>query len=96
MKQSPAQHSSEITLRQLVAGVPLFSELNEAELDEVVSRVRPHSYKRGDSLYRAGDSNPSLMILHSGRVKTYSLLESGHERLIRVLSPASFWARPVS
>lgn len=90
MNHTPAQHPSDITLQQLVAGVPLFHDLDVTELDEVVSHVRPRSYRRGDALYGAGDPNPSLMILHSGRVKTYRILESGHERLIRVLNPGEF------
>lgn len=90
MASQSNHHPEGVSLKDLVARVPLFRELNDDELSEVVARVRPRHYSRGESLYQAGDSNSSLMILHSGKVKVYRILESGHEQLIRVLGPGEF------
>lgn len=75
---------------QLVALVPLFSQLGTAEIHEIAQRVQPRFYGRHEQVHRAGDSNPNLMIIHSGRVKIYRIAENGHEQLIRVLEPGDF------
>lgn len=77
-------------LEQLVALVPIFEGLNDEELHEVAHRVRPRNYRRGEQLYGAGEHNPHLMIIHTGRVKVYRISESGHEQLIRLLGPGDF------
>lgn len=78
------------SLAELVARVPIFSQLTDEQLSEVAARVRPKHFKRNEQLYSAGDTNPSLMILHSGRVKIYRITESGHEQLLRVLEAGDF------
>ena len=80
----------EHTLEHLVSQVPIFSQLNEEELHEVATRVRPRQHPRGTQLFGAGDDNPNLMIIHSGWVKMYRLAESGHEQVIRVLGVGDF------
>lgn len=80
----------ENALAQLVARVPLFSQLSEPELGEVARRVMPRSYPRNTLLYGAGEHNASLMIIHSGLVKIYRVTEAGHEQVIRILGPGDF------
>lgn len=75
---------------RLVALVPLFGELGADEIHEIAHKVRPRFYERNEQVYRAGDSNSNLLIIHSGRVKIYRISESGHEQLIRVLEPGDF------
>lgn len=78
------------SLEHLVSLVPIFSQLNQADLSEVARRVRPKVHPSGEELFGAGDDNPHLMIIHSGWVKVYRLTESGHEQVIRVLGVGDF------
>lgn len=77
-------------LERLVAGVPIFSGLGDAEISDLASRVRPREYEANVQLYGAGDTNPNLLIIHTGRVKIYRLTPSGHEQVIRVLGAGDF------
>lgn len=77
-------------LVELVAGVPIFAELTPDELADLATRVRPRDYPANHQLYGAGEKNPNLLIIHTGRVKVYRLTASGHEHVIRVLGPSDF------
>lgn len=90
MTQAAIDRHGDASLEELVARVPIFSKLTAEQLGEVAARVRPKKFKRNEQLYSAGDVNPTLMILHSGRVKIYRITESGHEQLIRVLEAGDF------
>ncbi|WP_308467406.1 Crp/Fnr family transcriptional regulator [Rathayibacter soli] len=90
MDAHAANHHEHASLEQLVARVPLFSQLTADQLHDVAGRVRPRRFEAGEQLYGAGDTVPTLMILHSGRVKIYRITESGHEQVIRVLEAGDF------
>lgn len=75
---------------QCVALVPIFAQLNPSERHEIAQHAHQKAYGRNEQLYGAGEENPSLMIVHRGRVKIYRVAESGHEQLIRVLVAGDF------
>lgn len=75
---------------QCVALVPIFAQLSPAERHEIAQQARQKTYGRNEQLYGAGEENPTLMIVHQGRVKIYRLAESGREQLIRILAPGDF------
>lgn len=73
-----------------VSKVPIFSHLDEDELQEVFSKINHRHLKKGDYLYMAGDRNDSLSVLHKGRIRVYRLNPEGKEQLVRVLDHADF------
>lgn len=75
---------------QCVALVPIFAQLDQAERHEIAQHAHQRTYSRNEQLYGAGEENPTLIIVHSGRVKIYRLAESGREQLIRILQPGDF------
>ncbi|AQQ53484.1 Crp/Fnr family transcriptional regulator [Planococcus lenghuensis] len=81
---------SEGTHISCVSLVPIFNHLRVYEMQEVAGTARPLSLKKGELLYRAGDTSDSLYIVHKGKVKIYRLAESGKEQLIRILQPGDF------
>ncbi|MDJ0312738.1 Crp/Fnr family transcriptional regulator [Arthrobacter sp. H35-D1] len=85
-----ASHPGHAPLEVLVGRVPLFSQLDDVELKDISGRVKLRHHRRNEQLYGAGESNPHLMIIHSGHVKVYRISESGHEQLIRVLGEGDF------
>ena len=52
-----------------VSKVPIFSHLNDNELEEVFSKINHKHLNKGDYLYMAGDQNESLSVLHAGKVR---------------------------
>lgn len=85
-----ASHPGHAPLEVLVGRVPIFSQLDDVELKDISGRVKLRHHRRNEQLYGAGESNPHLMIIHSGHVKVYRISESGHEQLIRVLGEGDF------
>ncbi len=75
---------------QCVALVPIFAHLTPSERHDIAQRAHQKTYGRNEQLYGAGEQNPTLMIVHEGRVKIYRISESGREQLIRILCPGDF------
>src|SRR5690625_408513 len=73
-----------------VAIVPLFSGLSPEEQLEVARFARPIRRKRGEQIYRAGESAGTLLVVHTGRVKLSHIAPSGQEQLLRVVEPGEF------
>lgn len=73
-----------------VAIVPMFSGLTTEEQLEVAGFARPIRRKRGEDIYRAGESAGTLLVVHTGRVKLSHIAPSGQEQLLRVLEPGDF------
>ncbi|NCU17385.1 Crp/Fnr family transcriptional regulator [Bacillus sp. P1(2020)] len=59
-------------------------------MDEILNVVRSVTYKKGEFIYRQGESSDSLYIIHSGKVRIYRLSESGKEQVLRILNPGDF------
>lgn len=70
--------------------VPIFNHLTTTEMNEIVKQTRSITYRRGQTIYRAGNQSDSLYIVHKGRVKVYRLSETGKEQLVRILQPGDF------
>ena len=70
--------------------VPIFNHLENNEMLEIAERSRHKSYRKGETVFEAGESSDHLLIVHRGQVKIYRLSESGKEQLIRILEPGDF------
>lgn len=70
--------------------VPLFKNLDETEIDEVMSVVKHTEYQKGDLLYAQTDKIDSLFVIHKGKIKITRYSEDGKEKVIRILSSGDF------
>ena len=75
---------------ELIRSVPLFSRLSDSEIADLAQHVTPQRLGRNVQLYGPGETNASLRILHSGRVKIYRVTASGHQQLLRILGSGDF------
>lgn len=73
-----------------VAKVPIFSHLTAEQMDEIMETVNTISFKKGETLFQAGDSSDTLYIIHQGSVKIYRHAESGKEQILNILKPGDF------
>lgn len=78
------------TRKNCISLVPIFNHLEVEQWDEIVEITRSVSYKKRETLYKAGNQSDSLYIVNRGRVKNYRLTESGKEQLVRILTPGDF------
>src|SRR5574343_1106057 len=78
---------SPVVLRNL----PLFSGLDEAELEKLSKVASRKRVERGASVVRAGEGTDSLYILLSGRAKVTNTDEEGREIILAWLGPSEFF-----
>lgn len=67
--------------------VPLFSELDDGELQQLASVVREHHYKKHTTIVHVDDPGNALYILKSGLVKVTIEDHDGYEMILRILYP---------
>lgn len=67
--------------------VPVFAGLTASQQAEVGRFARPMTAHAGDTLARAGERSSRLFVLHSGSVKVRRLAATGHETILRVMTP---------
>lgn len=67
--------------------IPLFSGLNQTELDMVRARLVEHEYGRGDVIFRQGDPGHLVHFLREGRVKISRIEADGREHIVRFFDP---------
>jgi CRP-like cAMP-binding protein len=65
--------------------IPLFSELNEQELQALVSEVHLRMFKKDDLICEEGVAGDSLMAISRGEVGIFKRFEGGEDRWIRNL-----------
>ena len=85
-------HSSDGTdVKKLcISMVPIFNHLQSEEMLEIAKTSRSLTFKKGETVFEAGESSDYLYIVHKGQVKIYRLSESGKEQLIRIMGQGDF------
>ncbi len=71
--------------------MPLFRDLDEADLATLASTIRTRRYRRGEVIFHQGDPGDALHIIVGGRVKISSPSESGVEAILATLRPGEFF-----
>ncbi|MFV2073812.1 MAG: Crp/Fnr family transcriptional regulator [Thermoanaerobaculales bacterium] len=69
----------------LLAGIELFSELDEKELDEVAALAQSRSVPRDTTIFHAGDTADAIFVVVNGRVKIVITSTDGKEFILSVL-----------
>ncbi len=65
--------------------IPLFSELNEQELQSLVSQVQARTFQKDETICQEGESSNSLMVISRGEVGIFKQVPEEEERWIRNL-----------
>ena len=74
------------TYRPFIRSLPLFSALNDDELDSLVQYAQIRQHDKGKLLFLQGEPSSRLYIILRGWVKVYNGLESGEETILQMLS----------
>ncbi|AEP00259.1 MAG: Crp/Fnr family transcriptional regulator [Heyndrickxia faecalis] len=70
--------------------VPIFNHLEEEQMAKIGASVETLALQKGEILFRAGERDDTLYIIHTGKVRIYRLADSGKEQLVRILNPGDF------
>ena len=73
-----------------VERVPIFSNLDRSEMEEIESIINHKEFKKNELIYMAGEKGGSLYVINSGRVRITRISSSGKEQVIRILEAGEF------
>lgn len=75
----------------VLRNIPLFSGLDERELERLSKAAMRRRAARGEQVVRAGEDAETLIVLLTGRAKVTNFDEEGREIILAWLSPGEFF-----
>ena len=75
----------------LIARVPLFSPLEDADLELIANSTQAHTFQSGDVIIREGDKDRRLFVIMRGEVEVVKGLGSKKEWRMRVMGPHNYF-----
>ena len=74
----------------MLRSIPIFAELDDADLADLAGRCRQMTFKRNSVLMTEGEPGESLILIKSGSAKVFVSDEDGHELVLYVEGPGSY------
>lgn len=71
--------------------VPIFSSLNEEELNKVAALIIRRQYEKGETILMEGSPLDSLNIVNYGMVKAFRYTQEGKEQILYIFSEGDFF-----
>lgn len=71
--------------------VPIFSSLDEEEINSVVGLIIRRQYAKGETILLEGSELDSLNIVNHGMVKAYRYTQEGKEQILYIFSEGDFF-----
>jgi CRP-like cAMP-binding protein len=71
--------------------VPIFENLNNEELLEIVKTINHKEYTKGDIIFSEGKVANTLYFINEGKIKLYKYTKDGKEQILHVLSEGDFF-----
>jgi CRP/FNR family transcriptional regulator, cyclic AMP receptor protein len=76
---------------EILAKVPLFSDLPEEERERLGRLLRPRRYARGEVIFLEGDQGTALCLIAEGRIRIQLTGTDGREVVINVYGPGEIF-----
>ncbi len=77
--------------RAILANVPLFRGLSEAEQDAVLERAHTRRVPKGSTAFDEGAEATALFVLVSGHMKAVKTTPTGQQALVHYINPSDFF-----
>lgn len=77
--------------KEILKEVILFQSLGDEDLENLLSKLKRRSLKKGEALFRKGDEGNTLYIVREGSIKIVLPSEMGDEVTPAILSPGDFF-----
>lgn len=71
--------------------IPMFENLVEDELKEVIDEIQHKVYSKGEILFREGNLANNMFFVNEGKVKLYKYTKDGKEQILHILSEGEFF-----
>jgi CRP/FNR family transcriptional regulator len=71
--------------------VPIFSSLNEEELEKIADLISHREYKKGEIILTDGEKSEAIVIIHEGSAKAFKYTTDGREQILYVFAEGDFF-----
>jgi cAMP-binding proteins - catabolite gene activator and regulatory subunit of cAMP-dependent protein kinases len=71
--------------------VPMFENLNDEELLDIVNMINHKEYIKGDIIFSEGNIANTLYFVNEGKIKLYRYTKDGKEQILHILSEGDFF-----
>jgi pSer/pThr/pTyr-binding forkhead associated (FHA) protein len=78
-------------LMEVIARIPFFVPLRQAEREQLAEAVTVHRFSAGDLIIQEGDPGRSIYAILDGQVKVFTTGQSGNEKELGVLNAGQFF-----
>lgn len=72
--------------------VPMFSQLNDRDLEKILSITLEKKFKRGSLIFMEGEQGEASYYIKSGKVKIYKTSREGKELILNIYGKNDFFA----
>ena len=79
-------------LPRYLSVLPLFQEMNAAELERLAEGCSLRRLARGEMVFRCGEPCDAFHVAVTGQVKLFALSSAGQEKVIELIGPGSSFA----
>jgi CRP/FNR family transcriptional regulator, cyclic AMP receptor protein len=76
---------------ELLASLPIFSDLDAAEIAQVAELATERSFNRGEYIFREGEAGNRLYVILSGEVRISRMIPGAGEEALAVLSAGAMF-----
>jgi CRP-like cAMP-binding protein len=77
--------------RNLIQALPVFSAMEEAELDDVIAHAKAQRVPKGTAVFRQGEKATAFFVLLHGRLKVVKATPHGQQMIIRFVHPGDIY-----
>jgi CRP/FNR family transcriptional regulator len=71
----------------VIKSVPIFSGLDEGDIDAVLAIAVERSYSRGEIIFSDGDKADGFYVIAEGKVKIFKMSFDGKEQILHIFGP---------
>lgn len=76
--------------QNLIRSIPIFTDLDEASLETILSRARKLTFRKNTVLMSEGEPGESMYVIQSGTVKIFVQDQDGNELILFLEGPGSY------
>ena len=80
-------HMHDSSIPDILCDIPMFSELEENDLERIASHSRIHDCGKGKLLFHEGDPYRGMYVVLQGGVKVFKMSPEGKETVLHILFP---------
>jgi hypothetical protein len=76
-----------LDIANVLAGCSFFSQVDSASRKRLIRMAVPREFRKGEVIFREGDSAPGIFIVTKGLVRIYKLAATGKEHVLHLAGP---------